>query len=38
MLAEERRAILHSKLREDGYVQVTELADEIRYLLRDHQA
>ncbi len=29
MLAEERRAILHSKLREDGYVQVTELADEI---------
>jgi len=29
VLAEERRAILHSKLREDGYVQVTELADEI---------
>jgi len=29
MLAEERRAILHSKLREDGYVQVTELADDI---------
>lgn len=29
MLAEERRAILYSKLREDGYVQVTELADEI---------
>jgi DeoR/GlpR family transcriptional regulator of sugar metabolism len=29
MLAEERRAILHKKLRELGYVQVTELADEI---------
>ena len=29
MLAEERRAILHNKLREDGYVQVTELADEL---------
>ena len=28
MLAEERRAILHSKLREDGYIQVSELADE----------
>lgn len=29
MLAEERRAILFSKLREDGYVQVTEVADEL---------
>ncbi|HUV16266.1 MAG TPA: DeoR/GlpR family DNA-binding transcription regulator [Pelolinea sp.] len=29
MLAEERRAILHNKLREDGYVQVTELADDL---------
>lgn len=29
MLAEERRAILHNKLREEGYVQVTELADEL---------
>jgi DeoR family transcriptional regulator, aga operon transcriptional repressor len=27
MLAEERRAILHSKLREDGYIQVSEIAD-----------
>ena len=29
MLADERRAILQNKLREDGYVQVTELADEL---------
>jgi DeoR family fructose operon transcriptional repressor len=29
MLAEERRAILHTKLREEGYIQVTELADEL---------
>ena len=27
MLAEERRAILHGKLREEGYIQVSELAD-----------
>ncbi len=29
MLAEERRAILHNKLREEGYIQVAEVADEI---------
>ncbi len=29
MLADERRAILHNKLREDGYIQVTEIADEL---------
>jgi DeoR/GlpR family transcriptional regulator of sugar metabolism len=29
MLAEERRAILHNKLREEGYIQVTELAGEL---------
>ena len=29
MLAEERRAILQNKLREDGYIQITDLADEI---------
>ena len=29
MLAEERRAILQRKLHEEGYVQVTELADEL---------
>jgi len=29
MIAEERRAILMRKLREEGYVQVTELADEL---------
>jgi len=29
MLAEERRAILHNKLREEGYIQVTELAAEL---------
>jgi len=29
MLAEERRAILQNKLREDGYIQISDLADEI---------
>lgn len=29
MLAEERRAILHNKLREEGYIQVTEFAGEL---------
>jgi len=29
MLAEERRAILQNKLREDGYIQITDLAGEI---------
>ena len=30
MIAEERRALLIEKLREDGYVQVTEIADELK--------
>ena len=29
MLAEERRAILHNRLRNEGYIQVTELAEEL---------
>jgi DeoR/GlpR family transcriptional regulator of sugar metabolism len=29
MIAEERRALLIEKLREDGYIQVTEIADEL---------
>lgn len=30
MIAEERRALLIEKLREDGYIQVTEIADELK--------